>query len=420
MIDLKGSLFTDITPENLASQLEVQAFAYAVGRQVEKMCMCADQVRVYAAVDDMPERILDVVAVELRTPAYNESFPIEVKRELVKETIPFYTKLGTPAAVSKMIHAVFGGGSMEEWFDYGGDPHHFRAVVNITEMEIKPGAVREFIRIISSVKRLSSWLDEIRFYLTPAKSWATVGGAFTGSMEKDTATVIPPPLELPGGRFIAIAGGGFTGSWSKSNAVIPPPELTKPGGRVAVIAGGVFTGSRRKDTATVMPPTLEKAGGRAAGFAGGAFTGSHRKDTATITPPPLKQAGGSAAGYACGVFMGSRGKDTATIQPPPLERAGGRAAGYIYGAFMGSRRKDTATVTHPPLARPEGRAVAAVRAGCFGTCQQTTAPINTRGAGKAPTGRAATGGAAGVFHTYQRITREVKIYGTLEGCRSNK
>ena len=327
MINLRGSRFTDIMPENLASQLETKAFAYALGRQVEKLCINADRVRIYAAVDDMPEHILDVLAVELRTPAYNQDFSIEVKRELVKETIPFYTKLGTPAAVSKMIHAVFGGGDMEEWFTYGGDPHHFRAVVNITEMEIKPGAIQEFIRIISSVKRLSSWLDEIRFYLTPAKSWATAGGAFTGSLEKDTAAVFPPPLELPGGRFTTIAGGGLTGSWSKNTATIQAPELIKPGGRVAVIAGGAFTGSRRKDTATV---------------------------------------------------------------------------------------------THPPLTKPEGRAATMVRAGYIGACQLTTAHINTRGAGEVPAGKAATGGAAGVFHTYQRITREVKIYGTLERRRSNQ
>lgn len=356
MIDLRGSRFTDIMPENLASQLETKAFAYAMGRQIVKLCTYADGVRIYAAVTSMPEKILDILAVELRTPAYNQSFPIEVKRELVKETIPFYTKLGTPAAVNKMIHAVFGGEDMDEWFNYGGDPHHFRAVVNITEMEIKPGAIQEFIRIISSVKRRSSWLDEIRFYLTPAKSWATAGGAFTGSMEKDTAAVFPLPLELPGGRFITIAGGGFTGSWSKSGAIIPAPELTRPGGKVAMIAGGAFTGTRWKDTAMVMPP--------------------------------------------------------------PLRQAGGRAAGHIYGIFMGTRRKDTAAVTHPPLTRPEGRAETTVRAGYIGACQRTTAHIDRRGAGEVPTGKAATGGAAGVFHIYQRITREVKIYGTLERRRS--
>lgn len=265
MIDLRGSRFTDIMPGNLAIQLETKAFAYAVSRQVEKLCINADRARIYASVDDMPEHILDVLAVDLRTPAYNQDFSIKVKRELVKETIPFYTKLGTPAAVNKIIHAVFGGGDMEEWFNYGGDPHHFRAVVSITEMDVKPGAIQEFIRTVSSVKRLSSWLDEIRFYLTPVKSWATAGGTFTGSMEKNTATVIPPPLT-----------------------------------------------------------------------------------------------------------------------------------------------------------KPEGRAAVVVRAGYIGACQRITAHITTWGAGEVPTGIAAAGGTAGVFHTYQRITREVKIYGALERRRSNQ
>ena len=38
MIDFRGSRFTDILPENLSKQLRTQAFAYAVGRQIEKLC----------------------------------------------------------------------------------------------------------------------------------------------------------------------------------------------------------------------------------------------------------------------------------------------------------------------------------------------------------------------------------------------
>lgn len=290
MISLKGSLFTDIMPENLASQLEVQAFAYAVGRQVEKLCRYADTVRLYAAVDDMPERVLDVVAVELRTPSYNENYSLEVKRALVKATLPFYAKLGTPAAVNEMINAIFGGGQIEEWFEYGGQPHHFRTVVNITDMEVRPGAIGEFTRIISSIKRLSSWLDTITFYLTPEKSWATAGGAMVGSLEKNTATITPPPLEPPGGRFIAIAGGGLQGMYRRIDAALEVPDLVRPHGSTEITAGGGFLGAR----------------------------------------------------------------------------------------------------------------------------QRFVVRLDTRGQVRTPTGRAATGGAAGVFHIYQRIKREVKIYGTLE------
>lgn len=45
MIKLSGSRFTDIMPDNLASQVETQAFAYAVGRQIEKLCAYSDAAR---------------------------------------------------------------------------------------------------------------------------------------------------------------------------------------------------------------------------------------------------------------------------------------------------------------------------------------------------------------------------------------
>lgn len=160
MIDLRGSRFTDIMPENLASQLETQAFAYALGRQIEKLCTYADGVHIYAAVASMPEKILDVLAVELRTPAYNQKFSIEVKRALIEGTLTFYARMGTPAACNQIIETIFGSGYIEEWFDYDGSPHHFRAYVG-DGGQVDPTDLAEFRRVLANVKRLSSWLDEV-------------------------------------------------------------------------------------------------------------------------------------------------------------------------------------------------------------------------------------------------------------------
>ena len=161
MINLRGSRFTDIMPENLASQLETQAFAYALGRQIEKLCAYADGVHIYAAVASMPENILDVLAVELRTPAYNQKFSIEVKRALIEGTLTFYAHMGTPAACNQIIEIIFGAGYIEEWYDYDGDPHHFRACVGQNGGQINPEDLEEFRRVLGSVKRLSSWLDGV-------------------------------------------------------------------------------------------------------------------------------------------------------------------------------------------------------------------------------------------------------------------
>lgn len=159
MINLKDGKFTDIAPYNIASQPEVQAIAYAIGRQIAQVCAYADSARVYAAVEKLPEPALDVLAVELRAPAYDENYSIGVKRTLVQGALTFFMKMGTPYAVNKIIEAIFETGYIKEWFDYDGETFHFKAYT--TNPAITPGDVDEFQRVLSTVKRLSAWLDEI-------------------------------------------------------------------------------------------------------------------------------------------------------------------------------------------------------------------------------------------------------------------
>lgn len=106
MIDLKDSLMTDILPGHLETA-EVKALAYAVGRQIRQLCSYADKSRTYAALASAPDTVLDALAAELRTPAYDETLPVETKRELVASTLTFYTHLGTPAALEQLISILF-------------------------------------------------------------------------------------------------------------------------------------------------------------------------------------------------------------------------------------------------------------------------------------------------------------------------
>lgn len=189
MIKLSGSRFTQIMPDNMASQVETQAFAYAVGRQIEKLCAYSDAARTYAAIATMPEWLLDYMAVELRTPSYDENYSIKTKRTLIQGSLLFYTQMGTPAAVNRIIETIFETGYIEEWYEYDGEPHHFRAYVG-DGGEVEPGELEEFRRVLSSVKRLSSWLDDIITITTMDPDMVT----FTGTMGKGyTSTPLPVP-----------------------------------------------------------------------------------------------------------------------------------------------------------------------------------------------------------------------------------
>ena len=135
----------------------------------------------------MPEWLLDYMAVELRTPSYDENYSLNTKRALIQGSLLFYSQMGTPAAVNRIIETIFQTGYIEEWYEYDGDPHHFRAYVG-DGGEVEPGELEEFRRVLSSVKRLSSWLDDIITITTMDPDFVT----FTGTMGKGyTSTPLP-------------------------------------------------------------------------------------------------------------------------------------------------------------------------------------------------------------------------------------
>ena len=123
MISLYDGQITDLLPWKIAQSTEVRCISYAVQQEHQRMLRLAAHTRTMAVIDELPERILDVLAVELRTPYYQESMNLETKRNIIKRTLLWHTKAGTPSAVSELIEIVFGEGRTEEWFDYTEGPY---------------------------------------------------------------------------------------------------------------------------------------------------------------------------------------------------------------------------------------------------------------------------------------------------------
>lgn len=177
MTKLYDGQITDLLRNNpLQHNPKVEALAYAVREEKRRIMDSAEKTRTMAMPDDLPESILDILAVELRTPAYDETFPIETKRKLIKGTLAFYARLGTPWAVNWVIRTIFGNGQISEWFTYGGEPHHFRvSAMNDGTFETLEG-LAAFIRMISTVKRLSSWIDGITVDTDMGTQAVRIGG----------------------------------------------------------------------------------------------------------------------------------------------------------------------------------------------------------------------------------------------------
>lgn len=187
MIDLKDSLMTDILPGHLETA-EVKALAYAVGQQIRQLCSYADKSRTYAALASAPDTVLNALAAELRTPAYDETLPVETKRELVANTLTFYTHLGTPAALEQLISILFAKGRVAEWYDYNGSEYHFKVQIDIAADAVDDAKQAQVQAWVNQYKNQRSILDTIEYYETGAEAVAFTAAAFIGCELVDSCT----------------------------------------------------------------------------------------------------------------------------------------------------------------------------------------------------------------------------------------
>lgn len=115
-------------------------------------------------LDNIDEWELDEIAWEWNMFWYDNSAPIETKRQLIKTGLQVWSKLGTKWACEQVISAYFGDGYIREWFEYGGQPGRFR--VYSTNPAITDELLTAFLQILDMVKRGSAHLDEILITLT--------------------------------------------------------------------------------------------------------------------------------------------------------------------------------------------------------------------------------------------------------------
>lgn len=160
MIKLQNSQISQILPEYFSEQASVQALSFAINRAVERLVEYCRNISVFAVIDTVPDYILDMLAIELNTQYYDSSLPIQAKRELIKNTMVWYMRAGTPKAVEELVSIVFGKGEVHEWFQYDGDPYMFRIV---TSADATYESIEEFEKLIKRVKNVRSHIDEVIF-----------------------------------------------------------------------------------------------------------------------------------------------------------------------------------------------------------------------------------------------------------------
>lgn len=120
---------TDLLPESFTSDPDIAAKCAALDAMSAMVTTQIGRVIVLADIGNQSSEVTDLLAVEQRTPYYDQSLSLEARRALLKNTGKLNSIKGTKGAVETALKSVFGSGIVQEWFEYGGDPYYFRVLL---------------------------------------------------------------------------------------------------------------------------------------------------------------------------------------------------------------------------------------------------------------------------------------------------
>lgn len=231
-------------PEALRQDPSVFALAESVAGLLAGRPEEIDRLRIYPAIDALPENLLDILAYDFKVDWWDPEYSLDEKRWTLKTSWKVHKTLGTKAALEAAMSAVYPGTEVEEWFEYGGEPHHFRVFIRGEETAIGPGRLDEFKKAIVRVKRLSSWLDSIITSTAMEPAVVYMAADFHETYSKTVLPDLEP--DFPGSSFglAPFMGQGRTVTYVP---VVPDPDVPE------FQAVPQFTGHAGSCMRTVLP-----------------------------------------------------------------------------------------------------------------------------------------------------------------------
>ena len=154
-------------PQALQQDPSVSALADAIADVLAKRPAEIDRLRIYPAIDQLDERLLDILAQDFKVDWWDPDYSLEEKRQTLRDHWRVHKTLGTKAAVVTAISAIYKSATLEEWFQYGGAPYHFRLTIDLTGDRADRERMQRVLDRLEFYKSLRSRLDRVA-YVTQA------------------------------------------------------------------------------------------------------------------------------------------------------------------------------------------------------------------------------------------------------------
>ena len=193
MISLQQVSFSALLPPNL-QDVQARALGAAWDKVFRKLVDYAERVSMtFAFVMELDEEMADHLCLSLDITGYKADLSLQKKRLLIRSALLNYSRMGTKAALEDAVGIIHGGTTVQENWEYGGQPYFFRVAVDAGQEKVAENPVGRLLDTIMEYKNARSWLQGITVDVIEP------GSVYTGALpEMGTMLVIDPyrPREM--------------------------------------------------------------------------------------------------------------------------------------------------------------------------------------------------------------------------------
>lgn len=159
--------FTGVFPSALAEDKELSALARASAEQFDALIRNTGLASVLINIDNLPEGVLDILARDFRVDWYDGNASLEQKRLQIKTAFDVHRHKGTKAAVETAVSTIVPGATVEEWFEYGGEPYCFHIRMDTDGSDLDAASRQRILQNVQYYKNARSHLESLHYRLDP-------------------------------------------------------------------------------------------------------------------------------------------------------------------------------------------------------------------------------------------------------------
>jgi phage tail P2-like protein len=157
MQNIRNFNLLSLVPPSLQSDPQVIAACGALQGEIQAVSVAVDQIMIISKLSQQPSEVIDNLAWQWSTDFYDDSLPLATRIALVQNSLKWHMIKGTPAVVQEMVSTVLSNGVVTEWFQYAGQPYHFR--VQTDEIISTQAIYNQLAAVIAATQNIRSWLD---------------------------------------------------------------------------------------------------------------------------------------------------------------------------------------------------------------------------------------------------------------------